>query len=775
MRLTLRLNKLQLLCLALTLAYSPQVFSSEPSIKKVIKAETEILYLDVFINGIKQKGIYQLIKDDHDYWFGSDQLGIFNLKSNIFTKKIFFDREFSLLPPFMTVKINMNDLSAEINVPAEMMDTVVLKDEPEAVIPSPSTYAFYWNYDLSLYHQPQNNHAQLLTAHKPVLTSPFGSISNQFMTKTGPANNVVRLETSFLKDFSNQIRVTAGDFATDTPSFITTTAAAGVKISKGQQFQSGSLSYPSLNLEGFIPRPADAEIWINDALRLKKELPMGGFLLNNLNLPQGAHTGELVIKDLNGLVTSIPFSYYGDPELLRPGLTSYSYALGFLRKNYGIKSFSYGGPAFFGSQKIGLSNYWTTSAHTQLSLNKAMLALEQRFKISSIGSVAFATGASKSSLGLGYLFSPQLQLDILHANFRTRAIFSTAKYNPITLESKKRHYPSVNISTGLRLDLPYLRYSSINHLFLKNDNKINHLIGMRQSLPTFFDINTNLAFDYELKQKNFFFFVTLSYQFADDHRLSLEMNKNEHLQTSGSINGSFDDLDDHKFFYNVNTKLESAQVLGDMSYENNYLRSRLNILGSKNMFAYGGSFAGSFQVMKNHLFFSRPVERGLLLIELPGQEGVKIYQNSSKILGTTNSDGLLMVPNLEPYYLARLGVDSKDISIFTSSKDFNNGIELIPGYQTAHQIRFDSKMVRYLHFSLIKDNTKLMPGTKLSIEDQNEPTYVMNEGDVNLEVMDDKTKVSGHDEAKSCTFEIPLLARKEDTIIEEFGDVPCKP
>ena len=93
-------------------------------------------------------------------------------------------------------------------------------------------------------------------------------------------------------------------------------------------------------------------------------------------------------------------------------------------------------------------------------------------------------------------------------------------------------------------------------------------------------------------------------------------------------------------------------------------------------------------------------------------------KDNTKILGKTNSRGFLLVPNLEPYYLARLGVDAKDLSIFASSNDFNGGIELIPGFQTAHEIKFAAKMVRYVHFNLLQGQKRLLPGTKINIVDE---------------------------------------------------------
>lgn len=767
----------------LLIPYYPEAFCSLKTAQAVPQAsaeiaEPEILYLDILINGLKQAGIYPFVRRGKEIWISADELSMLNLKDTSgFTEKVFFDKHFFLLPPWISAVIKMDDLLIEITVPAGQMKVTIIQEEAQPKTASPSTYGFYWNYDFSLYHQPLLKLAQFMTAHKPVFTSPFGSLSNQFMTKVEQKASIVRLETSYLQDYlPYQLRITVGDFATDAPSFISTVAAAGIKISKGYLFQTGSLSFPSMSLSGYTPRPADAEIWINDALSLKKEIPMGGFLLDNLNLPDGANSGELLIKDGSGIISSIPFSYYGDSELLRPGLTSYSYSAGFLRKNYGTKSFSYGGPALFGSQKIGISNFWTTSFHTQISLENVLFGLEQRFKLFNVGSTGLATLATRNTKHWGFLISPQIQLNMWRSIFRTRAILTSTGYAPITMAEETKKYPSLNISSALRLDLPYVKYSSINHLFGLNQNKINHTIGLRQSLPAIANFNASLSADYDIGNKSFLFFAFLSYQLFDRHRVSLEFDKRaDQMQAITGLNGNSDPDKSHKFAYNISSGLsKNFHSQGNINYENAYLRSHLDIWGAKNLLAYSTGMAGSFSIMKSRLFFSRPVEQGLILIELPGQKDTQIYQNGTRIIGKTDSEGFLLVPNLIPYDKARLNIDFKEVNLFASSNDFNDGIELVPGFQTAHSIKFATKMVRYLHFSLYKDNKKLLPGTILNI-DGHEQSFIMNEGDAYLEVSDNQSMVSGHDQAKDCFFQIPLPVKKDDVVIEELGNIECLP
>ena len=735
----------------------------------------ELLYLDVSINGVKQTEICPIVRIGKEIWFSTDQLPLLNLKDSIdLVKKRFFNKNFVLLPPWVSTEIDVQDLLIAIDIPPEYMSVTILHDEPKLISVSPSTYAFYWNYDLLLHHQPLINHAQFMTAHQPVFTTPYGSLRNQFMTKLGSTNNIVLLEISYMCDFpSYQLRLIAGDFATDTPSFISPVAAVGLKLSKGLLFQAGSLSYPTMSFSGFISRPAEAEIWINDRLRIKKDIPMGGFVLDNINLPLGPEKGQLLIKDSKGIVSSIPFSYYGDPEILRPGLSSYSYSLGFLRKNYGTKSFSYGVPAIFGSHRIGVSNFWTPSFHVQLSPKSILFGLEQRLRLFSFGSTGIAAVATASSYGFGFLISPQLQLDIWRTNFRTRAIFTTADYTPVSVLIENTKSPSISLTSMLRLDLPYIKYSSVNHLLMTEGKSIEHTIGLRQQVPVYNEFNMNLSADYNIYHHSFGFFAFLSYQISDRHTAMIETtHRHNQLQAITSLNASFDPNKEHKLSYGVSAGLNNNIFgQGNVNFENRHLRSNLNVLGSKNSLAYLSGFAGSFQIIKSRLFFSAPVGKSIALIELPGQSEIKILQNSSKVIGKTDGDGFLLIPDLIPYENTRLNIDFKDLSLFTNSEQYNNDIMLTPGFQTAHTIKLTSKMVRHLHFRLMQNQENLLPGTRVTINGRE--SFVMNDGSIYLDVPEDESIISGKDEFDKCRFEIQL-PKKTDAIIEKINNIDCQ-
>jgi outer membrane usher protein len=737
---------------------------------------TELLYLDLFINNAKQDGVFAFVRQLEKIWFRSADFKLFNLADipEIASETaVFYNENFRLLPFWVSAVIDRANLSIKIIIPPERMTVTRISEALQPMRQTPSIYGFFWNYDFSLNHQVITKRAQFISAHHPVIMSPYGSLSNQFITIVGDKNKIVRLETAYLLDISQQQRIIAGDFATDTPSFLSSVPALGFKYSKGNLFQSGSLSYPTLSLEGLSPTPGLAEIWLNNMLHSKKDIPMGGFVLDNIKLPVGASDGKLIIKDAQGIVSSIAFSHYGDPELLRPGLSAYSFSAGFLRKDYGMKSFSYGSPAFFGSYKFGVSNYWTPAFDMQASLRTLIGGSEQRFRLSNFGSTACALATSLSSQGLGFLVAPSLQLDIFHMNFKSRAIYSSTRYTPVSASHQSTKSSSINLSGALRLDAPYLKYTSLNYLLMLNNKDKKNILGLRQQIPAYQYINISLGADYDMYNSNFRGFLFLSYQPFERHLMTMEADQSYgRPQANADLMGN-KSSDNYYLSYGIGAHINNKfSGRGLLNFENSYLRSRLQVFNTDKNIIYTAGFAGAFEIMKNHFFISRPVEQGITLVEVPGQKNIAIYQNDNYYLGRTNNKGYLIIPNLVPHQSIKFSINNKNLSPYDMYEEYAQNAELTPGIRTAHEVNLSIKKVRHIRFFLMKNNKTLSPGTTIFIDNKKEPSFVMSDGSVYLDVAEDQKIISGHDDLKQCHFLLSLPERSGD-IVEKLEEITC--
>lgn len=739
-------------------------------------AGSELLYVDIAINGQPCPGVFAVVLHDTELWVATAQIDQLQLKDpSGFSKRDMFDQSFSLLPASITYEVDRAALVLRLTVSADDMPETVIADQAERISISPKTYAFYWNYHLSLFHDPLVKTVAFESAHKPVFATPFGSFINQFLTNLGAINRIVRLETAYELDVPKaDLRIVAGDSATDAPSWGNHVAMAGIKLQKDFLFQTGVLSYPTVILEGYAPRRGEAEIWLNETLRQSKDLPRGGFLLDNLSLPAGSHKGILVVRDPSGIVSQTPFSYYADPQLLRPGTQSYSYNLGFLRKDYGIKSFQYGGPVFFGSHKIGLTNFWSPGFHTEMTRGIALFGTEQRFGLWNFGSMATGGAFSLTPVSPGYVLSQEFNLNIFRVLINAHGQWSSANFQPVGIERDMTKDPIYLLSGSLRLDLPYVNQTSLSYLLVHRKIPRINSVGLKQGLPLFNNLALSFSGEYDFLKNNFGFYGFIGAQLPWNHNISAQGTKRGRTY-GGSTSLSMNPNPAHnvRVAYNVSAGYEKfAYGQGDFSLDTKYVINRWSAFGAKNQFNYMGELNGAFGGIKDQLFFSRPISGGILLIEMPDQKNVGVWKDNNVYLGKTNKHGQLVVTDLKPYETTRMGFSVKDFDLSTKSSSSSQEVTVTAGSQSAHRVSLSAPVVRNIQFRLIRGNERLASGTLINVENL-EQTFVMSDGRIFLEVPHEIPSITGVNEEGDCKFNVQLPPTI-NSLVEEIGDIPCK-
>ncbi|MFV9929501.1 MAG: fimbria/pilus outer membrane usher protein [Rickettsia endosymbiont of Haemaphysalis japonica] len=89
-------------------------------------------------------------------------------------------------------------------------------------------------------------------------------------------------------------------------------------------------------LEGTQELPSSIEIFSNSIPIYNAKAHIGDFDITNIPVITGR--GDLIVKtqDITGKVQTITIPYYASPSLLRPGLSHFSYEVGFQRQDFTI-------------------------------------------------------------------------------------------------------------------------------------------------------------------------------------------------------------------------------------------------------------------------------------------------------------------------------------------------------------------------------------------------------------------------------------------------------
>src|SRR5699024_7855300 len=179
----------------------------------------------------------------------------------------------------------------------------------------------------------------------------------------------VRLDTTWSMSFpEHMITVNVGDTLTGATSWSRATRIGGIQIGTNFGLQPYKVTTPLPEFFGTAALPSQVQLYINGMKRYNGEVPVGPFQLDAVPGIQGAGNAQVVLTDVLGRVTTLNFSLYGTQQLLRQGLTDWSTELGFVRRNYGLESFSYSNePMVSGTWRHGFNSHFTGEAHAEAS------------------------------------------------------------------------------------------------------------------------------------------------------------------------------------------------------------------------------------------------------------------------------------------------------------------------------------------------------------------------------------------------------------------------
>lgn len=745
------------------------------------------LFLDVFVNNEKRGEVIRMIQEKDQLWLSKEFVVSLQLQ-NLGTMKEenFFDENFIQIPQRYNPKIDMENFSLKLIIPPEDMAVKNLLSDNKSIEKTDSIFSFVWNYILGLYHNVSSSKASFNTHHRTVLTTPKGYFSNSLKLDKDSAKplKAVRLETSYTVDWPKfELLFTLGDSASDAPNWSTHVASAGIKIQKSSIFNQGTLTYPTVDLIPALEKQGIAEIMLNNTNFFKKDLPMGRFLLDDIKLPPGAHQGELIVRDENGIVSKVPFSYFADKEMLKPGLQQFSYNFGFLRKNYLTESFSYGGPFLAANHKVGITNFMTLGLHGQLS-NEVMLgSLEPRFGLGSFGSTAFPLAVSlrndeKGQPKNGYSIGNETNMNIANLSLRLKNMYISPGYKPQDSYLQNSKTGIFISSASARYNKGFLRYTSVHYQLYKSSSSTNSVLSINQAIPIFQNVNIYANANYNFSQQSFSCFAVINIGFANRHSAGLIIDEKTDKQmttirTTANYRYHSDPQKDNRYF--ISTSVGYGQELfseGVFGFNNKMLEGTVGLKGdSGKHFGYSGTLGGALVFAKNDFFLTKPIENSFSILRVPNRSGLKVYRDGGLFLGETQQDGYLIINDLNPYQKATISIDTRELDPSIDIQDLEKDVVIYPGIKTAHEIVLDAATIRHFVFRPRKNGKSLDFGSSIFINQLE--TFVGHDGSVYVELESTAEKILGNDK-DTCKFNINLPALSKDEYVVDLGDISCE-
>jgi len=242
------------------------------------------------------------------------------------------------------------------------------------------------------------------------MSGDWGVLGTTALVQAGAGSKgAVRLDSNFIRDFPDQrIRLMLGDGVTRGGDWNRPVRFAGVRLGSDFSLAPDDITYALPRLSGSSILPSVVELAAASS-RQSITMQPGDFAIDYQPVFTGGGEVTMTIRDANGTARSVTQSFYTSPRLLREGLDDFSLEAGFLRKDFGERSFSYGAPFAAGFWRHGLGAGLTVGGRAEASEAVQMVGLGLGLILSSWGEVALSAAGSQSRFGKGLMWRAQVQ------------------------------------------------------------------------------------------------------------------------------------------------------------------------------------------------------------------------------------------------------------------------------------------------------------------------------------------------------------------------------
>lgn len=223
---------------------------------------------------------------------------------------------------------------------------------------------------------------------------------------------------------------------------------------------------PAVAGEAILPSTVD--VFVNNLLQMRTEVPAGPFSLTNLPVMTGQGEARIVVRDLMGREQVINLPFYVTPQLLSRGTQQYSYETGLIRQNYGLSSFDYATGFGSGTHRYGFTDQFTGEAHGEVLQRQQTLGVSGSYLWPVLGVFNLALGGSHSDSGVSpfTVVGFQRQNKWFSIGARTRLAgehFTQIGLQTGTLAPRELSSASASVSFG--------PYGSLNLGYIRQDNR----------------------------------------------------------------------------------------------------------------------------------------------------------------------------------------------------------------------------------------------------------------------------------------------------------------
>ncbi len=559
---------------------------------------------------------------------------------------------------------------------------------PQAPL-SPSGYGALLNYDLLGAFTGRRNSGGALLDFRGF--SPYGVVQSTELGDTAPAvgqKSFVRLDTTYTYTEPDELRRwRAGDVVTGTLPWSRAVRLGGVQLASDFGLRPDLVTYPLPVISAAAAVPSTVNVLVDGIRQFSGPVEPGPFAVRMLPVITGAGEVAVTVQDALGRQTVITLPFYASPDLLKPGLASYSLEAGAVRQDYGLSADRYSSWAVNGSARYGLADWLTLESHGEATNALVLLGGGAAFQVGVLGIVNAAVSGSGGRGGMlagagggasGGLASAGFQRVSSRFSFSVSGAFSTDGYRDIAAVNGSPA-PRSTLTASLayqlggwgdigvaylqqtpRAPLPGPPYAALDQSAIANP---------RVQL-------VNASYSVSIAGASFYATGFKDLRKGASYGLGIGVSFALGRSTSASVGGSLDSgrstssvtiaksaLEPNDYGYRL---LDSEGAAASRSAEVEFLSPWGRLSGgvdqSSGQITGRAGARGALVLAGDDLFASDQIHDSFAVVRTGGVADVPVlYEN--RLIGATDSRGRLLVPSLLSYQNNRLTVDASRLPV----------------------------------------------------------------------------------------------------------------
>jgi len=505
--------------------------------------------------------------------------------------------------------------------------------------------------------------------------SPWGIVSSDWLAFAGAgsptpgATSAIRLDSSYtFADVNSLRRYSLGDFINGGLSWTRPVHLEGVQINSDFSMRPDLVTFPVPTITGSAAVPSTVNVLTDGNLAASSQIAPGPFEVPQLPVVEGAGTISMTVTDAMGQQVTVTQPFYASSTMLAQGLQTFAVQAGLVRRYWGTISDDYGKLAGAAVFRRGLSQKFTIESSAEGTPGAFMAGVGGVAQVGNLGVVNFAVAPSFGSGHAGAQFSAGAQRIGRVFSLGASAIMADRNYRDVASENGDG-VPRKQISafTGLslrRFGSGGLAYAAVNMdpspvPLQQNANPAQH----SQIVSANYSLQIHHAFLYATEFRDLVNKGSSGLQIG----LTIPFGRRNSITASGGSNGSAQ----------IDVQ-QPAPLVGEWGYQ-----TYISTGNSTHVFAQGqykspvGLFTagidsdsgvttlrletqGAFSFVDGELFPSNAIYDSFAIVDTGAMAHVHVLQENRDV-GSTNSSGRLLVPDMRAFDLNQISIAPTDI------------------------------------------------------------------------------------------------------------------